>query len=64
MDKLVRKNEKNKVKYLNILVVISVLATIFHIMILVRVIPYEITWGGRLKTVEEMFVFETISICK
>jgi hypothetical protein len=62
MDKLVRKNEKNKVKYLNILVVISVLATIFHIMILVRVIPYEITWGGRLKTVEEMFVFETISI--
>ena len=52
----------NKLTYINILVVISVLATIFHVLILVRVIPYEITWGGRLKTVEEMYVFETISI--
>ena len=40
----------------------SVLATIFHLLILVSVIPFEITWGGRLKTVEEMYVFETISI--
>jgi hypothetical protein len=62
MKKLIRKNEKNKTKYVNILIVISVLATIFHILILVGVIPYEITWGGRLKTVEEMYVFETISI--
>ncbi len=53
---------KNKAKYLNVLIVISVLATIFHLLILVRVIPFEITWGGRLKTVEEMYVFETLSI--
>jgi len=54
---------KNKtLTYINILIGISVLATIFHLLILVRVIPYEITWGGRLKTVEEMYVFETISI--
>ena len=53
---------KNKFIYLNTLLVISVLATIFHLLILVRVIPFEITWGGRLKTVEEMYVFETISI--
>jgi hypothetical protein len=44
------------------LIGITVLATIFHLLILVGVIPYEITWGGRLKTVEEMYVFETISI--
>lgn len=25
-------------------------------------LPYEITWGGRLKTVHEMYFFETISI--
>jgi len=56
-------NMKNKtLTYINILIGISVLATIFHLLILVRVIPYEITWGGRLKTVEEMYVFETISI--
>ncbi|MFD1552873.1 hypothetical protein DNU06_08085 [Putridiphycobacter roseus] len=35
---------------------------IFHICILVHVIPYEFTWGGRLKNKEEMFVFESISI--
>ena len=53
---------KNNAKYLNVLIVISVLATIFHLLILVKVIPFEITWGGRLKTVEEMYVFETLSI--
>ncbi len=53
---------KNNAKYVNVLIFISVLATIFHLLILVRVIPFEITWGGRLKTVEEMYVFETLSI--
>ena len=53
---------QNKLTYINILIGISVLITIFHLLILVRVIPYEITWGGRLKTVEEMYVFETLSI--
>ena len=52
----------NRIKYINILIAISTLATIFHLLILFRVIPFEITWGGRLKTVEEMYVFETISI--
>jgi hypothetical protein len=52
----------NKLTYINMLIGITVLATIFHLLILVGVIPYEITWGGRLKTVEEMYVFETISI--
>jgi len=53
---------QNKLTYINILIGISILATIFHLLILVRVIPYEITWGGKLKTDEEMYVFETISI--
>lgn len=35
---------------------------VFHALILSGVIPYEITWGGRLKSHEEMVVFETISI--
>lgn len=36
--------------------------TIFHFSILLGIIPYEITWGGRLKNDSEMYVFETISI--
>lgn len=36
--------------------------TIFHMAILFKVIPYEITWGGRLKSDAEMYVFESISL--
>lgn len=35
---------------------------LFHLLILVKIIPYDITWGGRLTNDSEMFVFETISI--
>jgi len=36
--------------------------TIFHMAILFKLIPYEITWGGRLKSDAEMYVFESISL--
>jgi len=35
---------------------------LFHLSIILKIIPYEITWGGRLKNDSEMYVFETISI--
>jgi hypothetical protein len=35
---------------------------IFHFLILFKVIPYDITWGGRLNSDEEMYVFEGVSI--
>ena len=35
---------------------------IFHLSILLKIVPYEITWGGRLKNDSEMYVFETISM--
>lgn len=37
-------------------------AIVFHLCILLKIIPYEITWGGRLKNDQEMYVFETVSI--
>ena len=48
--------------YIKILSSISTVAICFHILILVKIVPYEITWGGKLKTDVEMFVFETFSI--
>jgi len=36
--------------------------TLFHISIVLKIIPYEITWGGRLKNDAEMYVFEAISL--
>lgn len=35
---------------------------IFHILVLLQVIPFTIVWGGKLKTLSEMYVFEMVSI--
>ena len=47
---------------INIMLGLITLVTLFHLAILIKIIPYEITWGGRLKNDSEMYVFETISI--
>jgi membrane protease YdiL (CAAX protease family) len=36
--------------------------TVFHLCLIVKLIPYDIAWGGRLKNDREMYAFETISI--
>jgi hypothetical protein len=38
------------------------LILVFHLLVLSGIIPYDIVWGGRLKSKEEMLVFESISI--
>ena len=35
---------------------------VFHLCIIVKIIPYTIAWGGRLRNDSEMYVFEFISI--
>jgi hypothetical protein len=44
--------------FLGLLVVIILL----HLSIITKIVPYDITWGGRLQNDTEMYVFETISI--
>jgi len=38
------------------------LIILFHLCIILKIIPYDITWGGRLTNDTEMYIFETISI--
>ncbi len=38
------------------------IVVLFHVLILIQIIPYTIVWAGKLNTVEEMYVFETVSI--
>ena len=38
------------------------LIILFHLAILIKLIPYDTTWGGRLKSDQEMYLFEGISI--
>jgi hypothetical protein len=44
-----------------LLLLLSVLV-VFHGLILLRIIPFEMIWGGRLKDASEMVSFESISI--
>lgn len=39
-----------------------IVVIVYHVLIITGVIPYEATWGGKLKTKEEMYRFEAISI--
>lgn len=48
--------------YIKILIGITVSSLILHFLILLKIIPYDIAWGGRLTTDQEMYTFETISI--
>jgi len=52
-------NPKFAIKIMLCLLTVVVL---FHFCILLKFIPYEITWGGRLKSDSDMYVFESISI--
>ncbi len=45
-----------------ILIGIFSLILVFHFLVLTGLISYEVAWGGRLKSKNEMIVFETASI--
>ena len=44
-----------------ILIVLS-LIVLFHLLVLVGIIPFKIVWGGRLTDHSQMIRFETVSI--
>ena len=44
------------------LLVLIIAVILFHICIILKIIPYDITWGGRLQNDNEMYVFESVSI--
>jgi hypothetical protein len=52
-------NTENSIK---IILGILFLVTAFHLCLIVKLIPYNIAWGGRLKNDKEMYVFEAVSI--
>ena len=44
------------------LLILFSLLLIFHILVLVKVIPYSIIWGSRLKSDADLYKFEVISL--
>ncbi len=47
---------------INIMIGLVLSIILFHLLIIIKIIPYDITWGGRLKNDNEMYLFESISI--
>lgn len=47
---------------IKIMLGILCMVILFHVLIMVKIIPYNIAWGGRLQTDEQMYIFETTSI--
>lgn len=44
-----------------ILIILSIML-VFHTLVLTGFIPFDIVWGGRLKSREDMLVFESVSV--
>jgi hypothetical protein len=43
-------------------IILNIMVILFHLAILSGFIPYENVWAGRIKSYEDMIVFESISI--
>ncbi len=44
------------------MILLNCVVVVFHTFVLLKIIPYDIVWAGKLKSNEEMLVFESISI--
>lgn len=45
-----------------ILLIMFALIIVFHLLALIQIIPYQYLWGGRLESVEEMYLMESLSL--
>jgi len=55
-------NKISKIQALKIMLGLLSAVIIFHLLVIIRIIPYEIVWAGKLNSVSEMVVFEIVSI--
>jgi hypothetical protein len=44
------------------LIVLLSVSLVFHFGVILKIVPYNIVWGGRLKSDTEMYRFEIVSI--
>ena len=56
MEKITKKQA------LKMMLGLLIVVIIFHLAIITQLIPYTIVWAGKLKTVEDMYAFEALSI--
>ena len=44
------------------LIILFLMIITFHVIVLIGLIPMDMIWGGRLKTQQELYVFESVSV--
>jgi hypothetical protein len=44
------------------LIIIFLMSLVFHVLVMIGVIPCTIVWGGRVGSKEEMYVMESVSL--
>lgn len=54
--------QKSKSNPIKIMLGLLTAVMLFHILVLFRIIPYEIVWAGKLNSVNDMYTFESMSI--
>jgi len=47
----------------NTMIGLLLIVILFHSLVLTQIIDYQNIWGGKLSNKNEMYAFETISIC-
>jgi len=52
----------SKTQAVKLMIGLLSIVTIFHALVILKIIPYTLVWAGKLKTVQEMYSFEIISI--
>ncbi|EOQ96836.1 hypothetical protein LEP1GSC195_2950 [Leptospira wolbachii serovar Codice str. CDC] len=55
-------SKKTRTIAIKILIALFSLTMIFHVAALLQLIPFQFLWGGRLSSLEEMYVMETVSL--
>ena len=49
-------------KAIDLVLIILSIVSIFHLLVLTEVVPYNIVWAGKINSVSEMRVFEFFSL--
>ena len=44
------------------LIFILLVMSVFHVLVILQIIPYSIVWGGRLMSISRMYLFESGSL--
>jgi len=52
----------NKKRALIIMIILLGIMMVFHLLVLIQLIPYDIVWAGKINSLKEMITFEIVSI--